>query len=244
MRYGIVSDVHSNLVALTAVLAELDAWGMQSLLCLGDIVGYGADPNECCEALRERNAVSIAGNHDEAAISTEGGMFFNAAAREALEWTQERLTPSNRAWLASLPRERHIGTIALVHGAPVHHFDYILDEPDARDAFARSADRVTLVGHSHVAEAYVLDEATKAIRRRSLQDGGVVELAEGFRHIVNPGSVGQPRDGNPRASYAMLDDAAATIAIRRASYDVDAARRRIENEHLPAYLGARLAVGH
>src|SRR5579863_4423037 len=138
MRYGIISDVHSNLEALTAVLAELDSIGVDRLICLGDIVGYGPSPNECCTMLRERECISIAGNHDEAAASESGIDYFSPLAREAIEWNRAALTRDHLEYLATLERERNLDGFDIVHGAPVHHFEYILDVIDAQAAFGRT----------------------------------------------------------------------------------------------------------
>ncbi|HLJ82796.1 MAG TPA: metallophosphoesterase family protein [Candidatus Eremiobacteraceae bacterium] len=252
MRFGIISDIHGNLEALDAVLGEIDAAKIDKLLCLGDVVGYGPNPNECCARLRDWNCVTIAGNHDEAAVSNAGAEFFNPLAREALTWTQEALTPENRSYLESLPRDRHFdeaaagglaGGFALVHGAPVFHFDYISDVVDAQRAFERVEVPVTFIGHTHVAEVYYQDLEGRAFQQKLLH-GGRIELAPTFRYLINPGSVGQPRDHNPQAAYAILDTADAIVEVRRVGYDVGSVRERMESLRLPAQLGARLAIGY
>jgi diadenosine tetraphosphatase ApaH/serine/threonine PP2A family protein phosphatase len=242
LRYGILSDVHSNFEALQAVLGEIDAIGVDAVLCLGDIVGYGPSPNECCDLLRARDVIAIAGNHDEAAVDGAGAERFNALAREAIHWTQDRLTPENRAYLASLPRERLLDGFAMVHGAPVHHFDYIMDVLDAQRALERTDQRLTFVGHSHVAEVYYQDPGGRTFQQR-LAHGGRIDIVPEFRYIINVGSVGQPRDRNPQASFAWYDGAAGIVEIRRLTYDVDRVQERIASASLPPPLAERLTTG-
>jgi len=225
------------------VLAELDALGIDELICLGDIVGYGPSPNECCDLLRARRCVSIAGNHDEAAAKDFGIDYFSPLAREAIEWNRAALTQEHLAYLFDLPRERHFDGFDIVHGAPVHHFDYILDVIDAQAAFERTDASLTFVGHSHIAEVYYQDRSGRTYQQR-LQHGGRVEISPEFRYIVNPGSVGQPRDRNPQAAYAIIDVPNRFVDVRRVTYDVRGVQERIELAHLPPQLGERLSIGY
>jgi predicted phosphodiesterase len=243
MRYGIVSDVHSNIEAFQAVLGELDGLGVDAIVCLGDIVGYGPSPNECCATLLERRIESIAGNHDEAAASDFGLEYFSPLAREALEWNKRELTADHLGYLAGLPRERRYDRFDVVHGAPVYHFEYILDALDAEAAFARTDAAITFVGHTHIAEVYYQDVAGRTYQQR-LAHGGRIEISSEYRYIVNPGSVGQPRDRNPQAAYAVFDTTAGHVDVMRVAYDLEAVQRRIERAGLPAQLGERLAVGY
>jgi diadenosine tetraphosphatase ApaH/serine/threonine PP2A family protein phosphatase len=210
---------------------------------LGDIVGYGPSPNECCDLLRERGCIAIAGNHDEAAVSNEDADTFNALAQKAIAWTREQLTPANREYLRDLPREYQFSSFVIVHGAPIFHFDYILDLEDARAAFDRVTAPVTFIGHTHVAEVYFQDSSGRTFRQK-LSGGGKVDVASGYRYIVNPGSVGQPRDRNPQASFAFFDDSTSVIEVRRETYDVMRVRERMESAKLPAQLGDRLSIGY
>jgi predicted phosphodiesterase len=243
MRYGVVSDIHANVDALQSVLRELDGLGMDTLVCLGDIVGYGPSPNETCDLLRERGCIAIAGNHDEAAVSETSADSFNTLARKAIAWTREQLTQSNREYLRSLPREYRFEDFAIVHGAPAFHFDYIQNVADAQVAFERVTMPLTFIGHTHVAEVYYQDGQGRTYHQK-LSAGGRIEVAPQFRYIVNPGSVGQPRDRNPQASFAYFDDAVSTIEVRRVTYDVIRVRERMELARLPAQLGERLAIGY
>ncbi|MDQ2817824.1 MAG: metallophosphatase family protein [Candidatus Eremiobacteraeota bacterium] len=242
MRYGIISDVHSNVDALQAVLSEIDAWNAQVLVCLGDIVGYGPDPNECCDLLRDRRVLAILGNHDEAAVRDEGLERFNGLAREALNWTQSQLTAANHDFLASLPNERRFPRFSAVHGAPLRHFDYICDALDAQRAFECVDSSITFIGHTHAAEVFYQDEARRTYHQK-LRQGGRVAIAPGYRYIINAGSVGQPRDLNPQASFAVFDDADDATEIRRIGYDSQPVRERMQRANLPAELSSRLVIG-
>ena len=243
MRFGILSDIHSNFDALTAVIRELDGLGMDKLVCLGDVVGYGPSPNECCDLLRARDCTAIAGNHDEAAVSSDEAESFNALARAAIAWTRNELSPANREYLLGLPREASFESFVIVHGAPTFHFEYILNVVDAQAAFERVAAPVTFIGHTHVAEVYFQDDQGRTFHQR-LSGGGRIDVATEYRYIINPGSVGQPRDRNPQASFAYFDDTAKIIEVRRVTYDVMRVRERMESVHLPVQLGDRLSIGY
>lgn len=212
------------------------------MLCLGDIVGYGPSPNECCDLLRARGVLAIAGNHDEAALEAASADRFNPLAREAIDWTREQLTPENREFLAGLPRERRVDGFAMVHGAPVQHFDYIMDVTDAHQAFGRTAETLTFVGHSHVAEVYYQDPTGRTFQQRLLH-GGRIDVVPEFRYIINVGSVGQPRDRNPLASFALYDVEGGAVEIRRVAYDIEGVRERMARAALPELLRERLVSG-
>lgn len=243
MRYGVLSDIHSNVDALTSVLRELDGLEIDTLVCLGDIVGYGPSPNEACDLLRERGCISIAGNHDEAAVTSADAETFNALARRAIVWTRDQLSESNREYLRTLPLEHRFETFAIVHGAPGSPFDYIQTVGDAEAAFEKVSAPVTFVGHTHIAEVYYQDGTGRTYHQR-LSAGGRIEIAQGYRYIINPGSVGQPRDRNPQASFASYDDVARLVEIRRVTYDVMRVRERMQDAELPAQLGDRLSIGY
>ena len=242
MRYGILSDVHSNLPALQTVIDALDEAQIDATICLGDVVGYGPNPNECVELLRERDAVIVMGNHDEAAAKPGGDENFNPLAQAAIEWTRAALSADNAAYLAGLPDTKQFDDFAIVHGAPGDRFAYILDAAGARHAFQDAKKPLTFVGHSHVAEVYYQDEDGRTFHDR-LMHGGLITVDSGYRYIVNPGSVGQPRDRNPQASFALYDNGERTIDVRRVTYDIGTVQRRIEAVNLPWQLGARLATG-
>ncbi len=241
MRYAILSDIHSNLEALNVALSLVMPG--DGVLCLGDTIGYGPNPNECIELVRARATATVLGNHDLAAIEDFGLSFFNPAARQALIWTQGMLTPANRDWLDTLGYEFRHGEFLLVHGAPgPNYFEYIMDEGVAARAFAATDARLIFIGHTHIAEYYALDDSG-VVRRKGLQQGGEFELAENTRYIVNVGSVGQPRDLNPNASFAFYEPDARKITIQRFEYPIAQVQEKIVSAHLPAALARRLVLG-
>ncbi len=240
MRYAIVSDVHGNLEALQAAF-ELIA-PTDGLLCLGDIVGYGPNPNECVELIRARATATVLGNHDVAAIDNFGLAYFNPTAREAMRWTQTVLAPENAAWLNSLGYEFRVPEFLLVHGAPITYFEYILDKSAAARAFAATDAPLIFVGHTHIAEYYAL-RPSGTIDHKHFQQGGTFTLEPGSRYIVNAGSVGQPRDLNPRASFALYEPATATVTINRFEYAIARVQEKIASVCLPDALARRLVVG-
>jgi diadenosine tetraphosphatase ApaH/serine/threonine PP2A family protein phosphatase len=240
VRYAVVSDVHGNIEALEAAFALMR--DDDAVLCLGDIVGYGPNPNECCERLRARATATVLGNHDVAAIDDFGLAYFNPAAREAMKWTQGVLTAENRAWLDGLGYEFRMPEFLLVHGAPVNYFEYVLDKAAAARAFAATDAPLIFIGHTHIAEVYTL-QPDGTIEHRHFQQGGEIALEDGVRYVVNVGSVGQPRDLNPRASFGFYDPDARTITVQRFAYPIARVQEKIASVHLPDALARRLLVG-
>ena len=240
MRYAVVSDVHSNIDALDAVSAQLR--DDDALLCLGDIVGYGPNPNECVEKIRARATATVLGNHDVAAIDNFGLAYFNPAAREAMKWTQSVLSPENLAWLDGLGYEFRMPEFLLVHGAPVNYFEYILDKAAAARAFAATDAPIIFIGHTHIAEVYGL-RPDGSIEHAHLQQGGTIALDEGTRYLINVGSVGQPRDLNPRASFGLFDSTERTVTVTRVEYPIARVQEKIAAVSLPDALARRLLVG-
>lgn len=240
MRYAIVSDVHGNLEALQAAFAMIAP--NDGVLCLGDIVGYGPNPNECVELIRARATATVLGNHDVAAIDNFGLSYFNPAAREAMRWTQTVLTAENIDWLNGLGYEFRVPEFLLVHGAPVNYFEYILDKPGAARAFAATDAPLIFIGHTHIAEYYAL-RPDGSIDHRHLQQGGTFALDENSRYVVNVGSVGQPRDLNPRASFAFYEPAKRAVTINRFDYPIARVQEKIASVHLPDALARRLVSG-
>ncbi len=240
MRYAVVTDVHSNIEALDAVFDSLR--DDDALLCLGDIVGYGPNPNECVEKIRARATATVLGNHDVAAIDNFGLAYFNPAAREAMKWTQRVLTAENLAWLDGLGYEFRMPDFLLVHGAPVNYFEYILDKAAAARAFAATDAPLIFIGHTHIAEVYS-QSADGTIEHAHLQQGGEIPLCDGVRYLINVGSVGQPRDLNPRASFGVYDSAARMVTIHRVEYPIARVQEKIVSAHLPDALARRLLVG-
>ncbi|MER3456608.1 MAG: metallophosphoesterase [candidate division GAL15 bacterium] len=242
MRYAVLSDVHANLEALEAVLEDARGQGVQGFLCLGDFVGYGPDPNACVERLRGLVSVALVGNHDLAALGRLDAGNFNLFARAALEWTREQLSPSVRAFLEHLRPRETFQDLLLVHASPqdpVH--EYILDWETADDNFRAEPFSVCLFGHTHVPVRFTHD----GVRTQVLPflPHAPLQLSPQLRHLVNVGSVGQPRDGDPRAAYTVLDTEARTVELRRVSYPVEAVQRKMQARGLPGPLWERLAEG-
>ncbi|MHC4712930.1 MAG: metallophosphoesterase family protein [Planctomycetota bacterium] len=241
MRYGIFGDVHSNLEALDAVLAALDREDCDQVYCLGDIIGYGANPKECLDRIRQRRINMVAGNHDLAAVGRFELSFFNSAAREAALYALQTLDPVDLQFLSSLPMEIVTDDFALVHSSPrkPDHFDYLFTVPQAEEAFPDVKSHLTFIGHSHVPVIFFQDpdtidysQATEFYLRRNR----VI--------IFNCGSVGQPRDGNPDACYVVFDTSIAKMRLARVPYDVDTAARKIIEANLPLILAERLYKGY
>jgi predicted phosphodiesterase len=246
MRYLVLSDIHANLEALEAVLAHAAAaGGWEALVVLGDLVGYGADPNPVIDRIRGLSPLAvIRGNHDKAASGVDDATAFNPAAREAALWTYQALTADNREYLRGLPAGPL--TIAdgvdICHGAPFDEDAYIFDGSDAWQALEASRSRLCFFGHTHLAVAFLRSgQVFESIVPDSPET--IVQAADGRRLLVNPGSVGQPRDGDARAAYALYDDQAGVVAIRRVGYAVQQAQEKIVAAGLPRALANRLAVG-
>ncbi len=239
MRYAIISDIHANHDALTAVLDDIDREKVERIVCLGDVVGYGAEPRECITALRERNVLTIAGNHDYAAIGKTNINYFNAYAKEATLWTRKVCTQEDKDYLKGLALVEYLDDFTMVHGtlyAP-ELFDYILTTYDAYLSLQLLETPVCFFGHSHVPINFVWEEMISFNYDRE------IEVKDGVKMLVNVGSVGQPRDDNPKACYALFDTDAQRILIKRIEYDVEAAARKIRDAGLPPALGERLKYG-
>lgn len=240
MRYAVLSDIHGNVEALQAVLADA-AGRADAIVCLGDVVGYGADPVACLELVAERAQALTAGNHEHGVTGQLDLEWFNPYARAACEWTRERLDDGHRAYLAALPLLVELGDATLVHASPAHpeEWDYLVLPEDGYAAFPAFVTRLCFVGHSHVPGVWSLGSSGPDHARGAID----VRLADGRRYIVNVGSVGQPRDRDARAAYALWDLAHGRVTIRRVDYDHGLARRKIVAAGLPRILADRLAVG-
>jgi diadenosine tetraphosphatase ApaH/serine/threonine PP2A family protein phosphatase len=240
VRYAILSDVHANLEALRAVLADA-ASRADGLLCLGDSVGYGADPVACIEIVDRRARAIVAGNHEHGVAGLLDLEWFNGWARAAAEWTRQRLDDDHRAWLGALPLSYELGDATLVHASPEapDEWEYLVTPDDGWAAFPFFATRWCFVGHSHVPGAWSLGSSGPDFEPRP----SLVTAEAGRRYLVNVGSVGQPRDRDPRAAYAVWDVEAGRVELRRVPYDVQAARDKILAAGLPRFLADRLAAG-
>lgn len=245
MRYLVLTDIHANLQALDAVLAAAPRADFDGLLVLGDIVGYGADPNPVVERVRSLSPdLVIRGNHDKVASGVESAESFNHAARYAAMWTLDHLTPEHRDWLESLPRGPEIfEDIEVCHGSPDDEDEYIFEPVDAIEALRGTRRPLCFFGHTHVQVGYwmSLEEFDMIVPEPS----GVteIELLAGRRYLINPGSVGQPRDGDPRAGYGVYDSETKLVRLYRVEYDVATAQAHIIGAGLPEGLARRLAVG-
>lgn len=244
MRYAILSDIHSNLPALEAVLDALASESIDQYLCLGDIVGYGPFPNECCEIVRQLNCISVRGNHDEAAVSPGKEVWFTWAARACILWTREVLSEENRAFLASLEPVVRLDDIVLCHGSVPDPDFYTTTPREAMLTFRVLNQHLCLFGHTHYAGwfAYCPQRAQLPSQHAS-PNGGVVELENGTFYMVNPGGVGQPRDGNSCAAYAILDTEKRRIELRRQPYNIARTQQAIALAGLPEAMAARLSFG-
>ncbi len=240
MRYAIVSDVHANLASLEAVIAQFAI--DDAVLCLGDIVGYGPEPNECIARIRDIAEATVLGNHDVAAVDDHGIALFNENARDAIRWTQGVITRENLAWLDGLSYEHRLPGFLLVHGAPVDYFRYVNDEEAARFAFGATDAPLIFIGHTHVAESFAL-APDGSLAREPRREGGTLALEPGYRYIVNVGSVGQPRDRNPDASFVFFEPEAARVTWRRVGYEIALTQRKIGEACLPDALAKRLDAG-
>jgi diadenosine tetraphosphatase ApaH/serine/threonine PP2A family protein phosphatase len=240
VRYAILSDIHGNLEALQAVIAHA-ARDVDACLCLGDVVGYGADPEPCIELVAERCQAVVGGNHEHAVAGLLGLDWFNPWARAACEWTRERLDEPHRAWLGALPLMCEVEDATLVHASPARpeEWEYLVSAEDGYAAFEAFSTRLCFVGHSHVAGVW----RQGSWGRDHWPRGHDLDLDAGCRYLVNVGSVGQPRDRDPRAAYAVWDTEARRISFQRVSYDVRAAGTKILEAGLPQYLADRLAQG-
>ena len=241
MRIALISDIHANLHALEAVLADVDAEEVDELWCLGDLVGYGPRPNECVEAVRERASLCLAGNHDLAVIGKADLALFVGEAEAAAKWTQTVLDDDAASYLASLEPAAQRDRMALAHGSPVDPvWEYVLTQGAAVEAFSATTEPLILVGHSHVALEICLDD--EQLRGGLATGGQEVDLDEG-RYILNPGSVGQPRDGDPRAGWLVIDSDAGRATFRRTDYPIAATQAEMRERDLPEGLSERLEHG-
>lgn len=243
MRYAIISDIHSNLEALTAVLARISGLKADAILCLGDIVGYNANPNECVEIVRHEGITCIIGNHDVRAAGLKEPDDFNVAAARAVLWTREQLTEENRKFLRELPAELTVNDFFLFHGM-VHNTDrYILTKQDLEQNFALlkkldSKPSIGFFGHTHLRSAY-----SHSGKNFTIETAEELHLAASKHYLINPGSVGQPRDRDPRSSFLVHDTTDRTVDFFRVEYDIDACRDKVLRAGLPPRLAERLAGG-
>lgn len=250
MRYLIVTDIHGNRFGLEKVL-ENATQSFDKVLCLGDVVGYGAHPNQCCEMLREREAICLLGNHDAAAIKQLDISWFNPVAEAAILWTRQQLTPENHTWLASLSAQREFEAedFQCVHGSLREPLEEYITGPEIAEPNLLLMSRsLCFYGHTHEAVVYrtpaKTDEpGTEQMQGALLTQGGTLDIEAGWKYLLNPGSCGQPRDGNPQARYAIFDTQTREAEVVAVDYDWQAARNAIIEAGLPKVLGDRLIQG-
>jgi len=240
MIYGILSDIHSNLEALTAVVDLFKFKGAEHYLCPGDLVGYGPDPNECIDIVRGLKPLSICvGNHDRAASGLKDLIWFNEYARKALIWTSTVITQSNKIYLSELPKTVKQDEFMMVHGSPRDPLDeYLLMRRQYEENVPHLSANITIVGHTHV--PFIFGHNSMYL----LKDSSPLLLESGKKYIVNPGSTGQPRDGNNRAACGIFDSENRKFQLFRVEYDISLTQHKMRKARLPAYLIERLDWGN
>ncbi len=242
MKTAIISDIHSNIEALEAVFARIDRDGYDRVVCLGDVVGYGADPDPCCDLLRTRDVPTLLGNHDAAVTGAMDESYYYQGARQAVQWTRNHLSDENYRWLYALPYTRIEADVGFYHSAPVmpSGFFYVV-QPTEAQAHAQVLDRlrpVSFIGHAHLTLVFALTSS-----RVGQVDPGEIRLDGETRYIVNVGSVGQPRDRDPRACFAVWDHDAGQVEFVRVEYDVESAASKIMAAGLDEKFAKRLFKG-
>lgn len=247
MRVAVISDIHANLPALEAVLDSIDAASVEEVWCLGDVVGYGAQPDECAEAVRERCAVCLVGNHDLAVLGELDVSSFSSAAAAAVGWTVEHAEQSSLEFLRSLAPQGEREDVGLFHASPRDPvWEYVLSLDQAADCMDVQPRRISFIGHSHVALFFVRptgpDGEPGDVRGAQAPSGATLDLGEGT-WLINPGSVGQPRDGDRRAAWLALDTEERTARFERVPYEIERAADPIVAAGLPRHLADRLYMG-
>lgn len=239
MRFAIFSDIHANLEALEAVLEDAQARAATSYVCLGDVVGYNANPHECVKRIQEMECPIVKGNHDEQASLTESSRDFNELAEHAIEWTRTNLTAEDKEWLRDLRLERQVRDFTIVHATldTPAQWGYVFNNLDAAASFTYQHTTVCFFGHTHVPMAFVRDEG---VRRLIFEQ---MRIEPGRKYFINAGSTGQPRDGDWRAAYCIYDSEKNVVELHRVKYDLDTAQKKIIKAGLPRLLAERLALG-
>jgi diadenosine tetraphosphatase ApaH/serine/threonine PP2A family protein phosphatase len=246
MRYLVLTDIHANLEALETCLEDGKRRGYDKTLVLGDLIGYGADPNAVVSGIQALAPTAIVrGNHDKIALGLDEAEGFNAVAKDAARWTFESLTPEHRAWLAALPAGPTIvdDLVEICHGSPYDEDAYIFDELDAIRGLKTSKRPLCLFGHTHYPVTFEIAGTAFQWTGPAASAGAVLPIKEGVKYLLNPGSVGQPRDGDPRAAYAIVDTVARQVELVRLVYPVAKAQSKIIEAGLPEVLARRLAAG-
>jgi predicted phosphodiesterase len=240
MRFAIFSDVHANLEALKAVLADAREHRCTHFVCLGDVIGYNANPHECAERIRELDCPIVKGNHDEQATLLESSGEFNPMAERAIQWTRDNLTEEDRQWLRDLPLQRQVRDFTIVHATldTPSQWGYVFNNLDAAASFAYQHTGVCFFGHTHVPMVFIRENSD--IKRERLE---YIRIKPNTKYFINTGSVGQPRDGNWRAAYCIYDFEKNLVQQVRIRYDLETAQKKVIKSGLPRMLAERLALG-
>ncbi len=244
MRYLILSDIHGNKEGLEAVLHHAEG-DYDEICCLGDIVGYGADPNAVTDWVRENVSQVIRGNHDKACCGLEDASTFNVIARLAVQWTEEQLTPENRKYLMGLPQGPMVfNGFLMVHGSIIDEDEYVVDPYDAVMQYPYVEGRLVFFGHTHLQGGFILWGEEGHVAHQTIRpESGSVQTSTGRSYLVNPGSVGQPRDFNWKVGYAIFDSEKQVVEYRRCSYEIETTQEKIREAGLPGALASRLSEG-
>ncbi|MEM9281058.1 MAG: metallophosphoesterase family protein [Verrucomicrobiota bacterium] len=239
MKYAIFGDIHANLEAFEAVLANAEQQGCEDYVCVGDIVGYGSDPNECLRIVREMDCPVVKGNHDEEAILDTSLDGLNPLAKQAMEWTRSRLSPDEQDYLNNLKLVRQVKDFTIVHATldTPGSWTYVTNKFDAMASFSYQFTQLCFYGHTHTPRIYVKGDSVEPLEDLT------TSLEMGRKYFINVGSVGQPRDGDWRASYAIYDTEVQEVTIHRLEYDIEKAQEKILAAGLPEMLAHRLALG-
>jgi predicted phosphodiesterase len=239
MRFAIFSDVHANLEALEAVLHDAKERECTDCVCLGDVVGYNANPHECLARVREMDCPIVKGNHDEQASLVESSRDFNELAEHAIEWTREQLTDEDKQWLRDLPFQRQVRDFTIVHATldTPAQWGYVFNNLDAAASFTHQDTAVCFFGHTHVPMAFIREDGVRRLRVEQLT------IDPSKKYFINTGSVGQPRDGDWRAAYCVYDVDSNSVEQRRIEYDLPVAQKKIIEAGLPELLAHRLGLG-
>ncbi len=242
MRIGVISDIHSNIEALTEVLRTVETLRVDRLVCLGDVVGYGASVNECCDLVRANCEVTLLGNHDAAVAGRMDYSFYYDAARHALDWTANVISDENLAWLKSLPYTYRIGEVGFSHGSPIEPraYEYIFALEQARELtpYVEELPEITFIGHSHLCKAFAIgeDEVNDVVAQK-------FPIRRGYRYLSSVGSVGQPRDYDNRACFVVCDTGERLVEYHRVEYDIEKSAQKIFDADLALNFGKRLFLG-
>ena len=241
MRYAIISDIHSNLEALESVLDQIEKEQVDKIFCLGDVVGYGPNPNECIELIRDKCELILTGNHDYACVEPSELYYFNRFAKQAINWSLDHITEENLQFLSKFTFKTTLNNILYTHANPhtPETWEYVLSIDDAIFNFSQFTEHICFIGHSHKPIIYIEDKKQKY----TFNEEREIELQPDCRYIINVGSVGQPRDSNPASAFAVVDTSTKNYELIRTGYDVEKTHKKMIAAGLPEFLADRLLIG-